>query len=317
MYRATQRQNRRPAITLVELLVVIGIMTVLATIGTIAMSHWQEDKRTSGAVEQLSQWLLTAKSRAQSDGRPTGVRFLINNNGGVITAREFQYVQEPEDITGDLVPANPATDRRLVSITPTPAPPTPPTASVATFSNNVDFIGGAQAGNVADYLVQPGDYLQYQGGGSVHYIGAVLAANVLQLTNPNVTFNVQGGTANFRIYRAPRPLAGEEKMTLPDGMQVVISRPNSPNPLPDESVGLNQRSGWYEIVFSPGGELVGAANGGGQIIVWVEDTEADPGDLNAISLIAIKARTGFISSHPMGPPANPYVFTRDGQSSGI
>src|SRR5262249_13430237 len=66
----------RPAYTLLELLVVMGIILLLAALGYVLLPGMFKNYRRVSAVDQVSQWLLTARQRAKRDGVPTGLRLL-------------------------------------------------------------------------------------------------------------------------------------------------------------------------------------------------------------------------------------------------
>jgi hypothetical protein len=71
------RLSRRPAYTLLELLVVVGLIVVLATLTVaVANSSLVDSYRVVGAADRLSGWLLNAKTRALRDRTPIGVRLI-------------------------------------------------------------------------------------------------------------------------------------------------------------------------------------------------------------------------------------------------
>jgi len=67
--------SARRGVTLVELLVVIGIMLILATIAIPAMRPLTEGRRVREAARAINVYLGRARSRAIESGRPCGVMF--------------------------------------------------------------------------------------------------------------------------------------------------------------------------------------------------------------------------------------------------
>ncbi len=70
MCSATKTINRRGAFTLIELLVVISIILVIAALAAAFAPRMSDSTNLSRSVDQLEQWLLTAKMRARA--RPVG-----------------------------------------------------------------------------------------------------------------------------------------------------------------------------------------------------------------------------------------------------
>ncbi len=103
-------RTRRDGFTLVEMLVVMGLIVLLAGIG-VAVSEsgaFGSQKVVSGA-DRVSGWLLISKQRALRDARPRGVRFLLADDTtrpGVsspndyrnfsFVAKEAQYIELPD-----------------------------------------------------------------------------------------------------------------------------------------------------------------------------------------------------------------------------
>jgi prepilin-type N-terminal cleavage/methylation domain-containing protein len=156
-------------------------------------------------------------------------------------------------------------------------------------------------------------------------------------------------TAQYVIYRQPRPMAGEPVLQLPRDVGIDFSRELSPselagNPPPTAWTGYS----WYrfypkiptgggqplEILFHPNGSVMGPLGTNyARICLWVRDVSTDvtvptqmpPGDN---SLITIYTRTGMVASHPVDPSGlvpnttqnpnswNPFRFTQDSLLSG-
>src|SRR5262245_11737695 len=88
---------RRRGFTLVEMLVAIGILTVIATLSIAVIPKIQERTKASKGGDQIQGWLLIAKQRALRDRVPSGVRLIVDPDGYV---RNLQYIQQPDKFTG-------------------------------------------------------------------------------------------------------------------------------------------------------------------------------------------------------------------------
>lgn len=85
----------RPAYTLVELMVVVGLIVLLATLTVaVANSSLVDSYKIVGGADRLSGWLLTAKQRALRDKTPVGVR-LIRDAENPNFCRQAQLVEMP------------------------------------------------------------------------------------------------------------------------------------------------------------------------------------------------------------------------------
>ena len=282
MHRRPNRRRRR-ALTLVELLVTIALITVVATLGYFALGTFAGPSNVANGVDRLSGWLLIAKQRAKRDGVPTGIRISTDATGQIYSV--VQYIQQPDAFANGRCTAT--------------------TTSMATFA----FTGGNnfKASGLPDIL--PGDYLELNGG-PLHQITGVSANTLTVATatlpaNPNL-LSTAGSLPNYRIIRQPRLIDGEEPMNLPGtvGVDPTKSTPPSSTISP----------GSYDILFAPSGAVIGQGTPSGQIYLWVRDMTANTAtDIKAGygTIIAIQVRSGTISSQPVGPASDPYQFTRD------
>jgi prepilin-type N-terminal cleavage/methylation domain-containing protein len=319
----------RRAYTLIEVLVVIAVFLLLAALGYAIVPRMFSGQRRLSAVDQVSQWLVTARQRAKRDGVPTGLRLLLETDDagrvvledGSALVRRLQFVQQPEPLTGGWVTPEGVVGGQCRRVR----------AGVVAF-RNVDFLGGA--GTVDQQLVQPGDYLELRGGGSVHRIAGV-TANQLSLSDTTVTDRQFEPTTNYRIIRQPRPLEGEKILEIPGGTVIDLGPPSltdvtTGQPLsflsssPTRSVkvperivggGSSPRRLVLEILFAPGGAMLSPHPG--KMILWLRDPAARPGEPKAESLIAVPASTGFVGVYEVAPGASPYQNTEDGRASGI
>jgi hypothetical protein len=102
---------RRPGLTLVELMVVVGLIIVLATLVVgVANSSLVDSYKVVGSADRLSGWLLQAKSRALRDRVPVGLR-LIRAEDNPNFVRQAQMVEMPalyapnQDSNANTIPA--------------------------------------------------------------------------------------------------------------------------------------------------------------------------------------------------------------------
>ena len=354
MYATNETKNRR-GFTLIELLVVMAIILAIAALAAAFAPRVTDSTNLTRSVDQLEQWLLTAKMRAKRDGLATGLRFVPSAITGDTagTNSQFQYIQQPDPLAGGsivFVPTggNPPSGGVVYQTLPNgtlyliggillsanPPPPNPPTGLV-TFGN-VDFsMGGVP--NPAQWLVQTGDYLEVRDGG-VYLIAGVVPpapgqpATILKLagTAYDNALVVAQPTTNYRILRQPRLLEGEPPLQLPGNFAVdttpipdAIIPNNSKNipPIPWSNVRAGS-SGSLEILFSPSGSVIGANAVNGKVLITVYDQTMNQPDINRYGIIAVQSRTGFIGAYSVAPGAgtmgyDPFLFAEEGRNSGL
>jgi prepilin-type N-terminal cleavage/methylation domain-containing protein len=326
--RAASRRPRRAGFTLVELVVVVGIIVILLAIGAAFLPGLQGNQKVQTGVDRLAQWFLIAKNRAKHDGLPTGLRFVIDPNNPTLFS-QFVYVQQPDFLFGDPAVGNSC-------FTPPASPPTNPQTYPNSLTllfnppapNNPDFVGG----DPSNPLVQPGDYLELFGGGGLFQVastGTLPVPGPPAATYTTLTFNP-------RIIRQPRRVPGEDVLRLPQDIVVDLS------PIPNATtVTWSQNIPWrgtvpvgtaqirnYEIMFSPSGDVIGQAASSGKILLWVRDSTVNPpsqGDSPPMqgnpTLVALQVRGGFLGTYPVLPntdpnqyPAQFYTTARQGRS---
>jgi len=97
----------RRAFTLVELLVVMAIMGVIASIGVYAMQPFQGRSTVTNGGVMLQSWCNAAKARAVRDRGVRGLRFLagdevLDDNGVAIGSlvTKCVFIEQPDDILG-------------------------------------------------------------------------------------------------------------------------------------------------------------------------------------------------------------------------
>lgn len=285
-------RTRRPAFTLVELLVVIALILVLATLSAIYIAPaFADNKNVLRGADRVVSTLLIARQRALRDQAPRGVRFAVDTSTGY--AQNLLYVEQPDPYRG-------SSPNSTVTFSGT----------TASFSNDVNLVGaGAASGLVDDYTVQPGDWLQIAGPTNFQ-IAAITSPTTATLYR---TFTALPLPVRYKIIRHARPIAGEEPVLLPQNVAVNIGMSSS---VPSRTIAGSANT-LYEIIFDPAGGVINQPSGT-PIVLWVNDQTVDnPAEANTTRLIAIYPRTGLIATHPIGPAGDPLQYALDGKSSGL
>ena len=103
MRRVKETVRRCEGFTLIELIVVIAIILAIAALAAAFAPRVSNSTNLSRAIDQTEQWLLTAKMRAKRDGLATGIRFMAMPGGAAGTYSQFQYIQQPDPLSGAMV----------------------------------------------------------------------------------------------------------------------------------------------------------------------------------------------------------------------
>src|SRR3954471_11591935 len=116
----------RHAFTLIELLIVIGIIVVLATLGAMFLPNLDRNKGVPNAATQIEGYIRLAKNQALRDGAPRGVR-LISDPNDVTRVTAIQYIEQPEPLAPRGVTPNGMTIGLVITTPPNAAnqPPYP------------------------------------------------------------------------------------------------------------------------------------------------------------------------------------------------
>ena len=333
MRTPTCGSRHRGGFTLVELLVVMSLFIVLATMAVLVVPGLKDKQGVSRAADQFQGWLLIAKQRAVRDQAPRGIRILPDLNGAFTVV---QYIEQPEDY----MPIG------TLRVSPDANDTTP-------FLTTTRTLNTAPAGFAIETgLVNVGDWIQLTDSNTrqTYRIAALNPPAPLNATSIALSSNVQSAenyrllrsgetpkpalsamsrfdfvnsatTKQFRIVRGMKPMSGEATQQLP--VSVVLNIRNNIPPLPavatqppSSTPGLSDAQFAagvpFDIVFMPSGQLKDSTSG--QIILRIDPAAGVGG---ASSLIVIYARTGAIVSHPVADGADPFQFVRDGQDSGL
>jgi prepilin-type N-terminal cleavage/methylation domain-containing protein len=180
---------RRRGFTLIEMLVVMTIIVVIATIAVLVAPRFSEAQRTSLAAGQLQGWLFTAKQRAYRDRVVNGLRpvtFITQSNGaagpGTATVTPVTMGSSgaiPDGIhVGSVLLVDPGTNQEVVSVTSSPSP----TTFTATFakSHAAGFLIIDAYVKAFAYVEQPADFAV----GSINQAGVIGTTYVVQFNLP-------------------------------------------------------------------------------------------------------------------------------------
>ena len=318
--------KRRTGFTLVELLVVIGILVAL-TLLVLAFYPKREVRSTNDAVGNLQYFIAGAKARALKENRPVGVRFLSDDGNRTFNA--VQLIDQDSVWT--------PFDRAAYNNSSAPLTiyldlPAGNLIQSANQNNNPNPVGNIarQVGAPLQGNVEVGDMLEIvEVTQSMHKIIAIdYATNTMTLNASKEAIDDDGdgiidrwfvsgipnvsstGAArigwNYRYHRRPRPLMGEQPYQLPRDVFIRGASGVIPTSL-NIPVGP---TGDYEVVFSPSGQVLNAP--GNRIVLWIADTN----NVAKPELLVIYSNTGACASHPVGPTGDEFRFTYDGRSSG-
>jgi prepilin-type N-terminal cleavage/methylation domain-containing protein len=337
------RSRPRAGFTLIELVVVILLILILATLALLISPRAADQSRIARGADQLSGWLLIAKQRSYRDQIPRGVRLIRNaNNPNWVT--ELAYIERPVDIKGNTlhVPAIPPaanqpqnTNNHLVFIPGPGLTPGPDLQSGDTVLQG-DFLQ-LNTYEFAPYNVHRINAVQYPftatlGTPPTQVVGTLLTLQAADGTKSPIAVNIDGQTGTqglYQIVRAPRVMVGEPALPLPRDVIIDID-PTSYGSSTWQNVGLPGFNSnppppvgngdlYYDILFSERGQVIatnGLAGQGGKIILRVRNGDRPPNqalstpgnivyDWGDQFLVTIYTRTGLIATHPMNMDLSP------------
>lgn len=303
----------RAAFTLLELLVVMAVIIVLATIALLVVPDILAQDRTTDGASLTRQYLMIAKNRAGRDGLPRGLRLIVtpdpnnllktNNPSGTapqLLVTELQYLESPPV----LIPAN-----------------TVPLGYQG--SPHVLFVYNTAGGPITSrtcYLMNlpPDVYAQMSSDisqGAFPVISLPVLGTwhrVLALTSPpaappspdpragpnnwvatldtsytpfpdeQMGAGTNEATFHFGIYGAPRPLIAEPTQQLPNKICIDLASSYPPGIAAPIIVGSPAIYQDYDIVFAPNGLVIPSmsaqGSSAGQIHLWVRDYSRNGGN---------------------------------------
>jgi prepilin-type N-terminal cleavage/methylation domain-containing protein len=336
----------RSAFTLIELLIVMGIMVIIAALGYMLIPNLNKNKGVPNATTQLEGWIRVTKNQALRDGAPRGIR-LIDDGGGHVTS--LQYIEQPEPIAPrGAVGGNQIA--LIITTQPNPAnvPPYPllsnSIATLALINSSNQIVAGYNWDDPANPQIFGGDFLELSNGTSIvaqltvnPQPGQGAQRSTLMLDRPidGTDVNPLILTDGFKITRAPRPLQGEPLLQMHKDAYIDLTystpcptylTPNLETGTPPYSISADWSPStdpgtgkkYLDILFNSSGQVANAPTG--QIILCVRHVDRDQGGQGSDRLIiAIFTRTGKVTAVNWNdvPGADPFLLARDGKSSGL
>lgn len=244
-WRRENWDSPRSGLTLVELLVVLGIMLTLTVIAAPALRPAIEGRRAREAARGLSVYLGGARARAMETGRPAGVifeRFSTARNQACTVIRPAEV---PPLYGGD------TTDTAI----------TMQTSSTGTYSTytTCTVLANTASGSVTPSLFSLGDMLQVNYQGPWYSIAATSGSG---MTLTGTGFIPPWSTSTtaalpFQICRQPTPSAGPSfQMPIGTAIDVVYSGMGDTGQFDSGgSEPASTQNSPVTVIFSPNGSV--------------------------------------------------------------
>lgn len=275
------KKHQRAGFTLIELMVVMGIIALLTAIVMLIAPNVMDKDRARDAATQLQGALQNARLRALRDGLPRGVRLIVDPTSLVPTPNSPPYIF----VTSSAY--------QYIEVPPVYVTNTTTLSSYVQFVYTVNAAGAITSracsinGLTTDQLTQivnavnnaPASYpatlslptLGFWATMSSATASSTSSCTVVLAVYPDASLGAETSlsTYQFGIYNAPRPLLGEPSMQMPVNTCIDLSDGVS-SPSFSQIPGSVLGSTDYDILFNPSGQLM-TPSAIGQVFLWVRD----------------------------------------------
>ena len=300
-----QKAQPRTAFTLLELIVVMGIIIVVASLAILFLPNLDRHKGVPNATTQLHGWVNLSKQHALRDRAPRGIRLLYDPSNPT-RCTSLQYIEQPE--------------------------PYAPMQNGVQVVCGTAIVGGAPRTTVTLYSPLVASALTWEGVAANDYLeisppgfsppdmagiygldaGGTAVPNCrLILDRYYSSLDSTPKTSGFRVLRAPRPLMGEPALQMHKDVYIDLLNCYglilSTDPVTGEP--------YSDILFNSTG-FVGNARTG-QIFLLIQHVDRTNDHL----ILAIYTRTGRIAPYEVNDTgavgSTIYDFARNGESPGL
>ncbi|MEI7684131.1 MAG: prepilin-type N-terminal cleavage/methylation domain-containing protein [Planctomycetota bacterium] len=296
----------RRGFTLVELLVVMAIFAVIATIGIYAMQPFSARSTVTNSGIIVQQWLNAAKMRAVRNRVPCGIRLLpgdeiVADDGTPLPSMVTKcvFIEQPDDILGAGIVTDGADKMRFTLPANSAMPATlPPRSFLEVNGGTLHEIESGDGTTIR--LVNQFPYAIPQNSGVLYRIilPPLISTSTSATASTQEVLRLQRGsainlTANSSLNVAPNNVPAN--FTTPYALS-VLSPP-------------------LDIMFAPNGAVTTANINGDKIALWITGTRRNNSTTLPIdpmqgqpTIVVIATRTGAIGAFPadMTPGGNPY-----------
>ena len=281
---ATVHSHRR-GFTMIELMVVVGIMLLLTAITLVSINFGFSRDRVRGAARQIQSFIAGARDRAIHAKEVRGVRLILHpTSNHVVTA--MQYIGAPDRLSQGKITFPVGTADRIA-------------IPNATLLQRAGLLG---VGSPIEIPKDSGIYFVVAS--RVTVIGSG-PDGIVTLNRSCSSFPGPASGLTYTLTLRPTIIAGSEPVQLPAGVGVDLDASKVPSWWrPTSNNSLQTYSKFMDILFNPRGNVIGDAASIGGLHFAVADT-ADIGQWRNIQGRVQKNNPSPVEWSPPVVPVNP------------